>query len=69
MLTVLEEVDINWQFSQVELDCFRELWADDVKLEDIALELKREPLEVVLLIIDQAEKRKIKKRKHGIFEQ
>ena len=67
MLTVLEDINLNWQFSHCELDRFRELWKEDVSLEEIAEELNRKPLEVGLLVIDQAEKRKIKARAHGVF--
>lgn len=65
--TLLDELDINWVFTERETDVFRDMWKRRKSIEDIAKKLKRPPLEIGLLIIEQAELGNIGQRKRGIF--
>lgn len=64
---LLDEVEINWVFTERETDVFQAMWNDRENVETIAKKLKRPTLEVVLLVIEQAELENIKERKHGLF--
>jgi hypothetical protein len=54
----LEEIDFIWEESQVHL--VRNYWKEGKVLIDIAAEIKRKPIEVFLLLLDQAERGIIK---------
>ncbi|WP_438312254.1 hypothetical protein [Sporosarcina sp. FA9] len=64
---LLDEVKINWFFTERETDVFRAMWNDRENIETIAKQLRRPALEVVLLVIEQAELENIKERRHGLF--
>ena len=64
---LLDDVDVNWEFTVRETDVFRDMWKRRKSLEEIAKKLKRPPLEIGLLIIEQAELGNIGQRKRGIF--
>ncbi|KAA0941601.1 hypothetical protein FQ087_20810 [Sporosarcina sp. ANT_H38] len=66
---LLDDVDINWVFTVQETDVFRAMWVANMSLDSIAEELGRKPLEIGLLIIEQAELGKIEARQQGIFGQ
>lgn len=60
--TACEQYDFEWE--PVELDRFRSLWKNGEDIRDIAAKLRRKPAEVAFLVIDQADRNKIRAR-HG----
>lgn len=66
---LLDDVDINWVFTERETDAFRALWEADMSIDSISEELGRKKLEIGLLIIEQAELGEIQVRQQGIFGQ
>lgn len=60
----LEEVDYNWCVDEVKI--FEKMWNAGVSLEDISAYFDRDPVEIVLLIIDRAGQGKIKPRPEGL---
>ena len=66
---LLDDVDIDWVFTERETDVFRAMWEADMGMDSIAKELGRKPLEIGLLIIEQAELGEIQVRQQGIFGQ
>lgn len=66
---LLDNLDIDWVFTRVEVQTFREMWVADFSINSIADEMDRKPLEIALLIIEQAELGEIKVRQQGIFGQ
>jgi len=61
----LEELNFLWDEDDVLK--FREMWEEGLSLPDIAKQLKRKKNEVAVLILDQAEEKKIKPRKGGLW--
>lgn len=61
----LEDAAIDWYWNPKEVSHFDYLWNTGVSLEDMAEELKRPVLEVVLMIFDRDYRGKIKPRKGG----
>lgn len=59
------EIDLSWNESDVNK--FRMLWKQGTSVQEIAVALSRNPLEVVLLVIDLAEHEKIERRPTGIY--
>ncbi|WP_368936827.1 helix-turn-helix domain containing protein [Bacillus sp. SH8-8] len=59
----LEELDLVFDESKVIR--LREMWDKDKDILEIAKELGRQQLEIAALIIDQADKNKIKSRPMG----
>ena len=57
----------NFQWSPEELAKFRALWKNGNDIADIALKLKRKPAEIAFIIIDQADRNKIRQRPGGAF--
>jgi len=55
-----EHYDFEWE--PVELERFRRLWKNGEDIRDIAAKLRRKPAEVAFLVIDQADRNKIKAR-------
>lgn len=66
---LMDELDIDWVFTRSEVQKFRTMWSADMSIDSIAKELERKPLEIGLLIIEQAERGEIKVRQQGIFGQ
>lgn len=64
---LLDEVEINWVFTERETDVFQMMWQANENIETIAKKLKRPMLEMGLLVIEQAELGNIKQRRHGLF--
>lgn len=60
-----ENIGLGWNESDVPV--FRQLWEDGMSILTIAEQLDRTPLEVLLLIVDQAEQELIELRPTGIF--
>lgn len=52
---LLDDVDIDWVFTEQETDVFRAMWVANMSMDSIAKELGRKKLEIGLLIIEQAE--------------
>ncbi|MED2846928.1 sugar ABC transporter substrate-binding protein [Bacillus toyonensis] len=63
---VLEEVNFLWDLRKVFY--FRELWNSNCSFAEIVKELKRKPIEIAVLILDQVDKYKIHKRSIGLGE-
>ncbi|MGX5528587.1 sugar ABC transporter substrate-binding protein [Bacillus toyonensis] len=63
---VLEEVNFLWDLRKVFH--FRELWNSNCSFAEIVKELKRKPIEIAVLILDQVDKYKIHKRSIGLGE-
>ncbi|PEO62750.1 helix-turn-helix domain containing protein [Bacillus toyonensis] len=60
----LEELDLL--FDESEVIRLREMWDEDKDILEIAKELGRHQLEIAALIMDQADKNKIKSRPMGL---
>ncbi|HDR7688876.1 helix-turn-helix domain-containing protein [Bacillus cereus group sp. N11] len=60
----LEELDLL--FDESEVIRLREMWVEDKDILEIAKELGRHQLEIAALIMDQADKNKIKSRPMGL---
>ncbi|GAB7387398.1 hypothetical protein BSNK01_12340 [Bacillaceae bacterium] len=60
-----EDMDFVWDERDVEE--FDRMWQEGFSIWDIARAFNRDPDEVALLAMDRARKRKIKKRKNGVF--
>ncbi|PEM15217.1 helix-turn-helix domain containing protein [Bacillus toyonensis] len=60
----LEELDLL--FDESEVIRLREMWNEDKDILEIAKELGRHQLEIAALIMDQADKNKIKSRPMGL---
>lgn len=60
----LEELDLV--FDESEVIRFQEMWKEDKSFIEIAKELGRHQLEIAALIMDQADKSKIKSRPMGL---
>ncbi|MED2789680.1 helix-turn-helix domain-containing protein [Bacillus thuringiensis] len=60
----LEELDLV--FDEREVIRLREMWDEDKGILEIAKELGRHQLEIAALIMDQADKNKIKSRPMGL---
>jgi hypothetical protein len=60
----LEELDLV--FDESEVIRLREMWDEDKDILEIAKELGRQQLEIAALIMDQADKNKIKSRPMGL---
>ncbi|PWW06294.1 hypothetical protein DFQ01_103196 [Paenibacillus cellulosilyticus] len=59
--------DMNFAWDEVEVRKFHELWKAGVGIFDIAEQLKRDPDEVALLIIDRSRQHRIQPRTGGIW--
>ncbi|HDR7738022.1 TPA: helix-turn-helix domain-containing protein [Bacillus thuringiensis] len=60
----LEELDLV--FDESEVIQLRKMWDEDKGILEIAKELGRHQLEIAALIMDQADKNKIKSRPRGL---
>ncbi|EDX54293.1 conserved hypothetical protein (plasmid) [Bacillus cereus W] len=60
----LEELDLV--FDESEVIRLQEMWKEDKGIHEIAKELGRHQLEIAALIMDQADKNKIKSRPMGL---
>lgn len=60
----LEELDLV--FDESEVTRLQEMWKKDKGILEIAKELERHQLEIAALIMDQADKNKIKTRSMGL---
>jgi hypothetical protein len=63
----LEHEDINWYWDHNEVCRFDELWKTGVSLLDMAEQLNRAPVEIMLMIMDRDLEGHIKPRKGGIW--
>lgn len=63
---ILEDLNIDWSFTKSDAKRFREMWRTDASIGDIAAELNWEPMKVGLMVIDQAEKGLIERRRQGL---
>lgn len=61
-----EHFSLNLIFTDEELEVFSQLWSDGISLKNIATKMKRQPIEITLLVIDRAELKLINGRKTGI---
>ncbi|MEH7435486.1 hypothetical protein [Bacillus thuringiensis] len=61
---MLEQFNHGW--SNQQINDFREMWKAGISIENISKVFKRKPQEVILLVYDQAEKRKVSPRSTGL---
>ncbi|PGU94568.1 helix-turn-helix domain containing protein [Bacillus cereus] len=64
MYIALEELDLV--FDESEVIRLQEMWKEEKNIIEIAVEMGRHQLEVAALIMDQADKNKIKSRPMGL---
>ncbi len=64
MYIALEELDLV--FDESEVIRLQEMWKEGKNIIEIAVEMGRHQLEVAALIMDQADKNKIKPRPMGL---
>ncbi|AKR13322.1 hypothetical protein AC241_32260 (plasmid) [Bacillus thuringiensis] len=64
MYIALEELDLV--FDESEVIRLQEMWKEGKNIIEIAVEMGRQQLEVAALIMDQADKNKIKSRPMGL---
>lgn len=64
MYIALEELDLV--FDESEVIRLQEMWKEDKNIIEIAVEMGRHQLEIAALIMDQADKNKIKSRPMGL---
>ncbi len=64
MYVALEDLDLV--FDESEVIRLQEMWEEDKNIIEIAKELGRHQLEIAALIMDQADKNKIKTRPMGL---
>lgn len=64
MYIALEELDLV--FDESEVIRLQEMWKENKNIIEIAKELGRHQLEIAALIMDQADKNKIKSRPMGL---
>lgn len=64
---LLDNVEIDWEFTVRETLVFQMMWRSGESAEKIAKKLKRPMLEIGLLIIEQAELGNIEQRRRGMF--
>jgi len=57
--------DANMAFTDTEIEVVREMWTEDRHLGEIAETLRRPEIEVVVLVLDLADKGKLKHRASG----
>ncbi|MGP4063073.1 helix-turn-helix domain containing protein [Halobacillus sp. H74] len=57
----------NLSFSLDEVEAFEHMWNSGSSIFQICKMLKRTKIEIAVLIMDRADKGKIKERPHGIF--
>ncbi|PKH10160.1 hypothetical protein CXF70_11580 [Planomicrobium sp. MB-3u-38] len=62
-----DTLKLNLIFEENELQDFKEMWEAGISVENMAKKMKRRPSEVVLLVMDHAERSLIKKREQGVF--
>ncbi|MBE7099455.1 helix-turn-helix domain containing protein [Bacillus cereus] len=61
---VLEEANFLWD--ERDIVYFREMWQEGISFVNICKKLRRHQIEVMLLILDQADLCKIEKRHEGL---
>ncbi|WP_277927481.1 helix-turn-helix domain containing protein [Bacillus cereus group sp. BfR-BA-01383] len=64
MYVALEDLDLL--FDESEVIRFQKMWEEDKSFIEIVVELGRHQLEIAALIMDQADKNKIKSRPMGL---
>ncbi|AYC29653.1 hypothetical protein [Paenisporosarcina cavernae] len=62
----LDQIDLDLGFSQKEIEEFIEMWQSEISLLNISKKMKRKKIELAILVIDLAERKKIKQRKQGL---
>ncbi|MCQ6530535.1 helix-turn-helix domain-containing protein [Bacillus mycoides] len=64
LYVALEELDLV--FDEIEVIRFQKMWKEDKSFIEIAVDLGRNQLEIAALVMDQADKNKIKSRPMGL---
>ena len=62
-----ESIEVDMMFTESEIYDFIAYWKSGHSVQRIADLLKRNPLEIGLMVIDRAEVGEIKQRPYGIF--
>ena len=63
-----ESIKVDMKFKESEIYDFISYWKNGHSVQRIAELLKRNPLDIALLVVDRAEVGDIKQRPNGIFE-
>lgn len=66
-VTYIALENLNFLWDEDEVLKFREMWEEGLSLPAIAKKLRRKQNEVAVLILDQAEEKKIKPRPGGLW--
>ncbi len=64
---LFDDKTVKWVWSLEELMLFRNMWNKGLHIQTIATALKTNKRSIALLVMDQAENKKIKQRKTGLF--
>lgn len=64
---MFEDLPVKWIWKVSELIRFREMWNDSESIHDIAKEFGTNKRTIGLLVVDQAEHKKIKQRRKGLY--
>ncbi|MFD2638371.1 hypothetical protein [Piscibacillus salipiscarius] len=59
--------DYNLDFTDQELTQFKDMWKEEWSVNDIAKRLKRDTVEIIVLVMDQWLSNQIAPRNRGIF--
>lgn len=62
-----DTLKLDLVFEDNELQDFKEMWEAGISVENMAKKMKRRPSEIVLLVMDHAERNLISKREQGVF--
>jgi hypothetical protein len=62
---ILESLDFSWK--KQDIQTFREMWQDGVGIAGIASKLRRDPDEVVLLVMHEAREGTSEPRRGGVY--
>lgn len=60
-------LDLDFVFPDEQLMVFKELWNEGVSVQEISKKMHRHPTEIILLIIDHAERDLIQNRETGVY--
>lgn len=62
-----DNLKLDLVFKENELADFKEMWKAGISVENMAKKMRRKPSEIILLVIDHAERNLVKNREQGIY--
>lgn len=62
-----DTLKLDLVFSENELADFKEMWKAGISVQNMARKMKRRPSEIILLVMDHAERNLIENRKQGVY--